>query len=255
MERCSLHPFDESSVPAYVAGIAGETAVGVGETWPAAAILEGRRALELARAGGERGTFGFTFAFARALAGREPSFAHDGLCLTAWEARVDRGVGMLLRPPARLFIDAGLEPRLARALPTRIDLHRGTMGGAYVPARLMAELERQLEARLERSVRRLIESEADGVAAMGLMLEVARYASERGLALFEAIDVVGLDADAPGIAGARVLLADKRRWDKPTRQRLEQAAKPPQKPSVLRRLMGRKPDPSNTPFSTGGGEP
>lgn len=253
MELCSLHPFDETLVPAFVAGITGEVPVGAGGAWPAGAIVEGRRALDLMQVGQDRGAFALTYAFARALAAKEASYVYPGLCLTAWEARVDRGVGMLLRPPARLFIDAGLDPRLGRALPTRLDLHRGTMGGAYVPARLMEELERQLDTRLERSVRRLIEAETDGVAAMGLMLEAARYARANGLALYEAMDVVGPDGEAPGIAGARVLLADKKRWDKATRSRLEKGAKPPKPPNFLRRFMDRTTFIGGGPDLGGGG--
>jgi hypothetical protein len=240
MELCSLHPFEEASVPELVAALMSDSPIGANASaWPAGAIVEAKRALDLLVAGNERGAFGLTYAFAKGLAARTPSFAHGGVCLTAWEARVDRGIGMLMRPPARLFIDAGLEPRLGRALPIRLDLHRGMMGGAYVPARLMSELDRLLDMRLERSVRRLIEAEADGVAVMGVMIEAVTYAKVNGMALYEAMDVVGPDGDAPGIPTARVVFADKRRIDKPLRARLEQAAKPSKKPGLWTRLTNR----------------
>ena len=31
------------------------------------------------------------------------------ISLTNWEAQIDRGIGMLMRPPARILIDAGME--------------------------------------------------------------------------------------------------------------------------------------------------
>jgi hypothetical protein len=129
------------------------------------------------------------------------------------------------------------------------------MGGAYVPARLMAEFDRLLEARLERSVRRLVEAEADGVEVMGLMMETVAYARANGLALFEAMDVVSADGDAPGLPSARIVVADKRRLDKALRHRLEQAAKPPKKPGLWSRLTHRGEQAPDDPFAGTGSTP
>lgn len=248
MELCSLHPFEESAVSEFVSLATGAEPLGATSGhWPAGTVLEARHAVEQIAAGDRRGPFALTFAMARGMAARTPIFVHAGISLTTWEARVDRGIGMLMRPPARLLIDAGMDPWIAHVLPIRLDLHRGTMGGAYVPARLMEQLDRLLDARLERSVRRLVDAEADAVAVMGLMIETVAYARANHMALFEAIDVVGDDGDAPGIPTARVVLADKRRLDKALRARIEQAAKPPKKPGLWSRLTHRGAPPSAEP--------
>lgn len=240
MELCSLHPFEESALTEFVALASGDESLGGGSgRWPAGTVVEARHALAQMAAGDSRGPFALTYALARGLAAQTPTFAHAGLSLTTWEARVDRGIGMLMRPPARLLIDAGLEPMIARKLPIRLDLSHGTMGGAYLPARLMEQLDRQLDGRLERSVRRLVEAEADALAVMGLMVEVVAYARANGLALFEAIDVVNDYGDALGIPTAQILLADKRRLDRGVRARIEVAAKPPKKPGLWARLIHR----------------
>jgi hypothetical protein len=238
MELCSLHPFDEAYVADFVRRLAdGESSLANlrrGEP-----LGDAVRALESIRRGEERGTYELTHALGRELAARHPSFAHPGISLTSWEARVDRGAGMLMRPPSRLFIDGGLDPAPARRLPIRLELSRGMMGGAYIPARLVPDFERLLQARLERTLGRLIEAEWEGVAVLGLMIELAEYASQRGLAIYEAMDIVTGDGDVPGIPGATVLLANRKRLDKSLRQRLETAAKPPKKPGLLARLTGR----------------
>jgi hypothetical protein len=240
MELCSLHPFDEAAIPEFVAAITGEKVAGANTNrWSAGVVVEGRRALELLEGDIDRGAFDLTYALARGIAAQHPTFAHAGVCLTTWEARVDRGVGMLMRPPARLLGEAGFDQSLARRLPIRLDLHRGMMGGAYIPARLIDDLDRQLDARLERSVRRLIEAEADAVAVMSLMLETAAYCKAERLGLYEAMDVVTADGEAPGLPSARIVLADKRRLDKAVRERLEQAAKPPKKPGLFAKLLHR----------------
>jgi hypothetical protein len=242
MELCSLHPFDESLANEFVQHVAGD--VLISSSTVSANVDAGRGAIDAIAAGRDRGRYELTYAFARELAGRHPTYFHPGISLTTWEARVDRGVGMLMRPPSRLFIDAGIEPRLARELPIRLDLSRGMMGGAYIPARLTGELERMLDARLERTVRRLIEAEWDGVAVLGLMLEMAAYARSHGLAVYEAIDVVSPDGSVPGVPTARVISADRRRLDTPLRDRMERAAKPPKKPSRWARLRGRAAEPN-----------
>ncbi len=118
---------------------------------------------------------------------------HDqGLSLSSWEARVDRGSGMMLRPPSRLFVDAGLDADTARA---NADSHRGggdaMMGGAFVPARLYGTVPGSTGAtQLERSVRRLNEAELDGPELMALILQAARYANQLGYGLYEAVDLL-----------------------------------------------------------------
>ena len=146
---------------------------------------------------------------------------------------------MLLRPPSRLFVETGLDVTAARAMPIRLDLSRGLMGGAFVPAHLVPELEALLERRLERFLRRFAEAELDGVAAVGLLIEASAAARARGVGLFEALDIVTLDAPESDPPGAVVVTGDRRRLDKALRKRLEEAAKPPTQPGVVARLFGR----------------
>ena len=221
--------------------------------WREWVVSAARRGYERARAGDEEGASALTYALGQVLATREPSFFCEGVSLTSWEARIDRGVGMLMRPPSRLFIDAGLDTGAARVLPMRLDLSRGMMGGAYIPARLVPDFERLLEARLERVVRRLIDAELDGVAVMGLMLEVARYARERGLGLYEAMDVITPGTPEALPPGARLVVADRKRIAPDLRKRLEAAAKPPKKPGLLSRILGKSAAPSDPQWPGGGG--
>ena len=144
-----------------------------------------------------------------------------------------------MRPPARLFIDAGLDAGAARVMPIRLDLSRGMMGGAFVPARLLPDLERLLETRFERSVKRLINAELDAVLVMGLMYDVVAEARRRGLGLYEAIDVVTSDRDEAMPPGMRIVVADRKRVDPALRKRIETAAKPEKKPGMLARMLGR----------------
>jgi hypothetical protein len=146
---------------------------------------------------------------------------------------------MLLRPPSRLFGEVGLATAAARAMPIRLDLSAGTMGGAHIPPRLVPDLRRLLETRTERLVRRLIEAELDGVAILGLMMEIAAYAAERGLGLYEALDVITPEAPQADPPGARIIAPDRKRLDRALRRRLEEAAKPPKKPGLAARLLGR----------------
>jgi hypothetical protein len=248
MELCSLHPFDLETVHRYVLSVTGQDGLTAPsphqETWWRWVIGEARRGYDRAVAGDGDGASALTYGLAQVLATQQPSFFCAGMSLTAWEARIDRGIGMLMRPPSRLFIDAGLDIAPARVLPIRLDLARGMMGGAFIPARLMPDLERLLDARIERVVRRLIDSDLDGVAVMGLMIEAARYARERGLGLYEAMDVITPSAPEALPPGAQVVIADRKRIEPSLRKRLEQAAKPPKKPGLLARVFG-KPATSN----------
>ena len=232
MELVSLHPFDPDVATRYVRALGGADAPA--PEWRAWWDDGMARALEAIRQGDEDAANVITLGLARALAQAHPVFVHEGFGLTPWEARVDRGVGMLMRPPSRLFVDAGLDRETVQAMPIRLDLQRGLMGGAYVPARLVGDLHELLEFRLDRMARRLHEADYDAVAMLGLMFEAVGYARERGLGLYEALDAVG-----PPIPGIVVVEPNPKRMDRELRQRIEAAIKPKKGPGVLARLFGR----------------
>ena len=237
MELCSLHPFEPATVERYVGVLRGEAEPP--SAWSAWWLESARQGLVGARAGNEEAANAVSHALALALSTEHPSFAQDGFGLTAWEARIERGVGMLLRPPSRLLMDAGLDSSAARTLPIRLDLNRGTMGGAFVPPRLVPDLYRLIDTRTDRIARRLREAEYDPVGTLGLLFEAVSYAADRGLGIYEAMDAVLPDATGGLVPGARVVGPDPKRLDRALRQRLVEAAKPPRKPGVLARLLGR----------------
>lgn len=239
----SLHPIEPALVHRYVEAVGGAlpatAVVPVVPGWSEALVAAARRGYAGARRGEEAGANLVSAGLARALATVHPSFLLPGAGLTFWEARIDRGIGMLLRPPSRLFGEAGLAVPAARAMPIRLDAGGGTMGGAHVPARLMPQLRVLLAEREARLVRRLVEAELDAVPLFGLLLEAVAYADERGLGLYEALDVVVPDLPGANPPGAVVVGPDRRRLDPALRARLEEAAKPPKKPGLLARLFGR----------------
>lgn len=221
----SLHPVTTEDVSAFLA----ECAAGQFET---GALRRGAFGLEMLERADGRGPGVVGQALAVYLTERWPSFVLPDVSLTRWEAAIDRGVGMLLRPPARLLIEAGMGRELAQRFAIRLDHDGGMMVGAYVPAQLIAQFETLLEERLEREARRLIEAEVDPVANLGLMLHALAYAREHGTGLIEAAHIVeGLDPATP------VFVADRKRLPKDLRHRLEEAAKPPKEPGRLARLF------------------
>jgi hypothetical protein len=177
-----------------------------------------------------------SFGLAAWLATRYPVFAHRGLSLSSWEARVDRGSGMLLRPPSRMFIDAGLDPVIARGMPIRIEGGDGLMGGAFVPSRLAPQYFDRLDQHLERSVRRLNEAEMDGAAVFGVMYEAARYAAQHEVGLYEVVDLLDAGDRSSWPGGAQVITSSS---DKALAERIRLATQPVKEPGLIARLFGR----------------
>ncbi len=250
-ELTSLHPLDQEVVARYARAVVGDGEAGAlvpaDPAWSSRLVAAARRGYARALAGNEAGANAVSFGLAQVLATAHPTFLLAGAGPSIWEARIDRGMGMLLRPPSRLFGEAGLATAASRAMPIRLDLGAGTMGGAHVPARLVPELRRQLAAREERLLRRLIEAELDGVAILGLLLEATAYADERGLGLYEALDVVTPEAPEADPPGAVVLIPTRKGLDPAVRRRLEAAAEPPKKPGLAARLFGRRGAPTGPP--------
>lgn len=244
-ELATLHPFDPAFVARYVEAVKGHVAPGEvlpqAPAWAASEIARARRGYPrvLERQRDEVAANAISYGLARMLAALEPVYFVPGAGFTQLEARFDRGIGMLLRPPSRLFADAGLEIAAARAMPIRLDASGGSMGGAFMPPALVGEFRVHLEERMERLARRMAEAELDAPAYVGHLLEVAAYAAERGLGLYEAVDVI-----VPGVAeslppGLRLVQPDRKRLARDLRARLEAASRPPREPGLLTRLFTR----------------
>lgn len=230
MDLCSLHPVTVDDARSFLAALAGT---------PPRPLVD-----VPTTSNGYPNALGH--AFAGYLADLTASFVMPGVSLSTWEARVDRGVGMLLRPPSRLFVEAGMPVEAARRLPIRLDAGGGMMAGAYVPASLMPQLHELLDGRLERQARRLAEAEIDAVPILGLMLEAVAYARASGTGLIEAADVLGTAEMRGG-----VVMADAKRVDRALRRRIELAITPPKEPGLIGRLLGRRGPAPALPGSTG----
>jgi hypothetical protein len=241
MEPVSLHPFDPTIAAQFIDVLTGT--LPADPAWQAILPANPERELSLAWAGDESASNRISLAFANIVALDHPSFFHDGFGLTTWEARVDRGIGMLMRPPSRLFTEAGLERRQVEAMPIRLELQGGLMSGAWIPPRLIGNLRELLDSRLDRMARRLYEAEYDPFALIGLMYTAADYAAQHNLGLIEAIGVVGPHGEHA--KGVRVIGADQRNMNPDILRRIEIAITPPKKPGLVSRLLGKRSAPSN----------
>lgn len=242
IDGSTLHPIDPELLRRYVLALRGEepaaAVVPRDPAWAERVLAKARAGHEKARRGDEAGANAITLGFARVLATAQPTFYLPGASLTALEARIERGVGMLMRPPSRLFGEAGLDVPSARVMPIRLDLAAGSMGGAFVPARLVPQFAALLRERETKLVRRMVEAELDAVAVYGLLLQAVGWAEARGLGLFEALDAIVPDAPEADPPGATIAAPNRAALDADLRKRLEEAAKPPKKPGLLARLFG-----------------
>lgn len=229
MEVVSLHPIEDEVVRAYVAGL------------PADMVVR-------AAGGSLRAANALTFGLAAELAQRGPSFASRPFGLSFWEAQVDRSLGMLMRPPARLFIEAGLERRASQSMPIRLETQGGTMGGAWLPARLVPAALDGFDAHLERSAKRLVEAEIDAILALELMRTALVHARDERIGLLEAQDLIV--PGGPG-TGQAVYGPDAGRMPRQLLDRIESAITPPRKPTLLDRLF-RRVERVDSPESTNG---
>lgn len=237
MEQTSLHPYAPETVSAYIALLRGG-----GDEFPGLSeqeIAAARHSLASLPVAKTADFNALSWRLARVLSAREPVFMMPGLSFTGWEARIDRGLGMLLRPPSRMLADGGLDQRLLLPMPIRLDLSAGMMGGACTPPRLIGDLVTLLESRLERTAKRLAAANYDAVLTLGFLLEAARYAAERDLGLFEAIDVIAPGVQASWPAGAIVMFPDRKRLDPLLVQQIEAALRPPPKPGLFSRWASR----------------
>lgn len=131
-----------------------------------------------------------TTGLALAMADANPTFHLEGFGLTTWEAMIDRGIGMLMRPPARIFVDNDVHPLYVHSMPIRLDLQGGIMGGAWIPPHLIGKLDEMVDSRLELWAKRLHEAENDPYAMLATMRMVVDEAKSSGLGLIESINTL-----------------------------------------------------------------
>src|SRR4051812_31404920 len=136
-EDVTLHPYDPGFVANYVAAIQGRLApedlLPQQPGWALQEMERDRKGYNLALTGHHAGLNVVSAGLGRVLATFEPVFLTPGAGLSQLEARYDRAIGMLLRPPSRLFGEAGLEVSVARTMPIRLDASGTSMGGAFIP--------------------------------------------------------------------------------------------------------------------------
>lgn len=236
VELCSLHPIRESSMSEYVDRVrqrlSPSVQVSVGLGSEALGSLNGR----VPAGPTERDLQAVTFALAQVLSEDFPVFAAQGLSLTGWEARVDRGISMLIRPPSRLFAEAHIPASTLRSMPIRLDLSFGMMGGGYIPARLIPQVEVLLDRNLKRSLRRMLDADMNAEHLQGMMMEAVRFARIEGTGLYEAVGVVDpFNSETWGSSmGVQTSVCDAALVEQ-----IRQSAKPEPKPGLIERLRAR----------------
>lgn len=231
MELISLHPFDPAIAERYVAALKGERDPDPAwRSWWSPSLAEDVAGIAEGR---EDAANRVTLGLAWALATEHPVFVREGFGLTTWEARIDRGIGMLMRPPSRVFVDAGMDRMALQSMPIRLELEAGMMGGAYIPPRLLNQMADMVEQRFERLARRMNDADYDPYAMLGLITEAVTYARDRGLGLFEAQDAVG------GPVPMQLVEApERKRMDPALRERIKTAITP-EKKGFFSRFFGR----------------
>jgi hypothetical protein len=234
MELISLHPFDPAIAERYISALRGEHAPDPAwSSWWSPALGEDVAGVA---AGSEDAANRVTLGLAWALSAEHPAFVREGFGLTTWEARIDRGIGMLMRPPSRIFADAGMERAGLQAMPIRLEVESGMMGGAYIPPRLIGQMADMFDQRLERLARRMKDADYDPYPMLALLHAAIAYAHERELGLYEAQDAVG------GPAPMRIIEApDRKSMDPVLRERIK-VALAPEKKGFFSRLFGRQKD-------------
>lgn len=223
----TLHPVTTETVSEFLRAVDSDSGN--------VSVERARQGIAWMRAGDSRGPDVVSHSLATFLTGRAPVFAMADVSFSGWEASIDRGVGMLLRPPSRLFVDAGMDRSVAQAFPIRLDPQRGMMAGSYVPPHLIGDLHDLLEQRMDRQLRRLQEAELEPVITLGAMLRAIAYAREHKTGLLEAMDVLHPQIDAIQI----VQITRRKDIDPQLLKRLDEAIKPPKQPGLIARLFGR----------------
>lgn len=174
-----------------------------------------------------------TTGLALAMADAHPTFHLNGFGLTPWEATIDRGVGMLMRPPARVFVDNDVHPLLVHSMPIRLDLQGGIMGGAWIPPHLIDKLDEMVEKRLDLWAKRLQDAESDPYSMLATMRMAVDEAKSSGSGLIEAINI--LHPDTPIVE-----TPTKNKMDPALRSRIDSALEE-EKQSLIDKLFRKRP--------------
>lgn len=167
-----------------------------------------------------------------AMAEQFPTFYFNSTSLTHWEAMIDRGIGMLMRPPARIFVDHGHNPYLIDKMPIRLEMQGGfPMGGAWIPPHLVPRLHEMIDKRLETWAKRINDAEMDPYPMLTTIHMATEEAMKRGLGLIESMDVL-----PPG--STIVQTPNRKQMDPAIRERIDLALKE-EKQSLMDKLFRR----------------
>lgn len=225
MQLVSLHLYSPEIATKYINSLRGEETPGW--DWWQDDLPE-----FMAREVSEEEANRLTSGIALAMAEQYPSFYYDYCGLTHWEAMIDRGVGMLMRPPARVFVDHGHNPYLIDKMPIRLEMQGGfPMGGAWVPPHLIPKLREMIEQRFDLWAKRLHEAEMDPYPILTTLHMAAEEAGRQGLGLMESIDVL-----TPG--SQVVQPPDRKQMDPVMRERIDRAIKE-ERQSLIDKLFRR----------------
>lgn len=183
MQLITMHLYSPEIATRYIQALRGE--ISPAWSWWDDELMELMKQ-PLSELAANRISSGLALAMADELA----IFHCDGLGLTPWEATIDRGLGMLMRPPARAFVDNGVHPLLLHSMPIRLDLQGGIMAGAWIPPHLIDKFDQLVDIRLELWAKRINEAESDPYPLLAAMRMVADEAKATGLGVIEAINVI-----------------------------------------------------------------
>lgn len=224
MHHICLHLYSPDIADRYIEALRGESA----PAWPWwQNDLPELLTRELSEIEANRLTSGIALAMASEL----PTFHHDGCGLTPWEALFDRGIGMYMRPPARVFVDHDHNPYLIDKMPIRLDLQGATMAGAWVSPHLIPMLAGMIDERLERWAKRIHEAEYDPYPLLATLQMATNEAMQRGLGLIESMDVLPPGAQVVQTPG-------RKQMDRELRDRIDLAIAE-EKQGIMDRLFRR----------------
>lgn len=225
MQLICLHLYSPEIATRYLQALKGE-ATPTWSWWQT--DLPGLMSDEVSEADANRLTGGLALAMAEQF----PTYHADTCGLTQWEAMIDRGVGMLMRPPARIFVDHGHNPYMIDKMPIRLDLQGGfPMGGAWIPPHLVPKLHEMIEQRFDLWAKRIQEAEMDPYTLLGTIHMATEAAMKDGLGLMESSDVLQM--------GTPVIQApEKKKMDPEMRSRI-QTALTEEKKTLMDRLFRR----------------